>query len=101
MLSVDYVISNKLYVVHSNDVTETQKKPPVSAVLRMHIISADTKILVFVPCILFVRFLVFSEQTAIILLCSTERFFFCNADCECLQEVVSRFVNICYMKYVF
>jgi hypothetical protein len=74
VLSVDCDISNKLCVVHSNHVTETQDT--LGNVFRVHITSADTKILVFVPCILFLRFLVISEQTAIISLCSIERFFF-------------------------
>jgi len=69
VLSVDCDVSNKIRVVHSKHLTETRKN--VSCVFRVHITSANTKILVFGPCIFFsVRLLVFSEQTAIILLCS-------------------------------
>jgi hypothetical protein len=68
VLSIDCDVSNKLCVVHSNHVTETQKT--VGGVFRVHITSANTEILVFGPCILFVRLLAFSEQTAIISVCS-------------------------------
>jgi hypothetical protein len=72
VLSVDCYVSIKLCVVHSNHVTETQKKNPQVVYLKCisPALTLNTKILAFGPCILFVHLLVFSEQTAIISLCS-------------------------------
>jgi hypothetical protein len=49
---------------------QLRRKQTVGGVFRVHIKSANTKISVFGPCILFVRLLAFSEQTAIILVCN-------------------------------
>jgi hypothetical protein len=79
VLSVKCEISNKVCIVHSRYVPETQKT--VTDLFIVHITCFNTKVSAFCPYIGFVLFIVFLEDTAIISLGSIEWLVF-NGDCD-------------------